>query len=1634
MPFSTIKTDIINEENNRKTIEEELVQLQEDKKILEEKIRKDIATGEGADPTDESTLTTLGTQIGTKQADLTTSLNNMDTHLASYNPLDPWDSAVIGSFDDNTPILLMPVRIETRFEKYTDPNDINDPEKHELWVRIFPDDLAIETHEKLLTQEEKDDGQKFWDIFSTSTDDVEKKNAWNTLCVSQGMERAAYIAKYFETGTPQVDATKKDDWTIQARTRVMPDKFVVYLYHYYDETASSNTPTITHVGNAIPHTLKVGINPNDPNSLDADSNDKIVAGGSEEIKWMIDFDEAIAKGMGMKIPLTLPQYFAGFNRVTVLGIKNVTDENAGQILLQDLFEGHHYTNGFSILKQGINTNNTEDKRSGYSSFEFGNTETYKIEREGVLYNSTNDESLKSDGQRLAEALGIKLSITQNIHGANGYDIRNAMVFNDVMYAGTIGNFCIDSLHPVLSPNVFVAVYNPLVETRKFFREYVSGRGAIPSIRIGTQPYGILPISTKNMDWGSSPDPEAEFYKDMYDLTNTIDESRNSNIGGTTIAGDDADPQQVMADILGRTAVSTEYYQRVGAGAEFIWNQLSIGDNAMEANNWQMEQQNFVNQFQQETGLNFTDTPNILKTNFRPEEEKITKPIVSSKPLSETKPLENHADGTENYIHWIRTSNIADLREQEFTNIGASPNTAPPNALLYDYLRQSILLEYYELACDLAGIPYNDRRQKEFINMEVPRPGIQTEQDPGEGPLPEHILTSGESRWAVFDSTPQGWNETIGQHIDSGMADNNPVAENLLRVKNGLTELETLPTGDLSLLFSELMDVCSYRLDSWKLGIMTTRLKKMRFDPNTGGQKEGIYLGAYGWIEDIKPINRDMVTEDLPAGFPDKTIVEKNDENKGYIHAPSLNQASTAALLRSGYEKKADNSNDKTHEINLSSERVRTAKYIIQGINNGVSLDALLGYEFERGLHDRHSSLFLDKFILPFRDRFKITSTVDSADDVDKDVQASIVQSQNVVNGYSLVKRFIEVGYNATIFSDVDLSNIDQSDATHFNNQKNAVLKELKRLAGISDAVSDLGVAEGAFQVINGNHDAAGALPEALSGGSNTMQVNVTESPKSGLSVTNRIALTIEPIDNSGTTTARAKVEPSLNAWIGEMLPPYNTVECTVSITEEDESITTEAFGLQSLSLEPLDLIHLFGEQLNDDESDLSKLIKSHIRSKVDGSTPSQTMYNFDTPISIDYGTTINSGKHSFKDILPLLKYVRKTVENSKVLSPMDFKNPGSVVEPNSDNFDYAEFYTRVNDAVTNLTNAKNALKIELDTPSDSQILVDNLGIIAQYNVEGAIPECNKPTQDIADFEAAIIDRAKSVLSILTKEYEDTDDTGILDKVSVYNIPSLATPVDTPASNPPVNEYPEFIKKLNEITELIFGKSFKILPHFKFDQEERKVWNDLVSGTTANTLMNDNTDDFALSNWVSGVARVRPKVANLEFVNVLHDTFNSSANCFNYEPVQFPYDGDSAGSDRWMALKVTDDANLKDRRISILFNNTFDYKPIDPATQEHNPICGLLVDEWVEVIPNREQQTGVAFHYDQPNAKAPQCLLLALPQQFTNQWEWVDLLDTVNQTFDDAKKRAQDYEALQESPYGQMSPMNSICIVDGDMTF
>jgi hypothetical protein len=98
--------------------------------------------------------------------------------------------------------------------------------------------------------------------------------------------------------------------------------------------------------------------------------------------------------------------------------------------------------------------------------------------------------------------------------------------------------------------------------------------------------------------------------------------------------------------------------------------------------------------------------------------------------------------------------------------------------------------------------------------------------------------------------------------------------------------------------------------------------------------------------------------------------------------------------------------------------------------------------------------------------------------------------------------------------------------------------------------------------------------------------------------------------------------------------------------------------------------------------------------------------------------------------------------------------------------------------------------------------------------------------------------------------------------------------------------------------------------------------------------------------------------------------------------------------------------------------------VRPLAMENEAImlkCGLLLDEWTEVIPSRDETAGLTFHYDQPNSEPPQTLLLVTPRRFTGRWQWQDLVDTLHETLDMARKRAVEPDQVDGTVYSRFLP-------------
>ncbi|MBK8969722.1 MAG: hypothetical protein IPM36_24310 [Lewinellaceae bacterium] len=401
----------------------------------------------------------------------------------------------------------------------------------ELWIRIFPDEIAIDYHDPAFTSDELEAGKVYWRTIWDEPDGPAlqevKMGLWRSLVLRFGEQRAAYIIRTLEptetipqdnpidaqakTGGPPVTqvvtqlvfpevSIKETAWSKAPVSYVMPDRFVFALYETED-----SAPDLHFGADTVPDVLVAGIDPSDDDALEEAPNGELRVG--PELKWTVDFSDAVAKGMAIQIKLSGPDQ--AFAKIVALGLKTRTVKNADLIehsraLLEKLFTGHHYApGGMAFVPPGTPTNNTSDGDAAYSMFN-EDSASFQTELTGDTFTLAADKAQKADGQVLAEALGLDPALFQHMHQAGGFSSRNAGVMNYCLWQTTLGYFLEEMFafyqtgDHLFNTLTYDKVDNKdllqnLDAIRDYMATHVTGRGALPSIRVGDQPYGFLPI-------------------------------------------------------------------------------------------------------------------------------------------------------------------------------------------------------------------------------------------------------------------------------------------------------------------------------------------------------------------------------------------------------------------------------------------------------------------------------------------------------------------------------------------------------------------------------------------------------------------------------------------------------------------------------------------------------------------------------------------------------------------------------------------------------------------------------------------------------------------------------------------------------------------------------------------------------------------------------------------------------------------------------------------------------------------------------------------------------------------------------------------------------------------------------------
>jgi hypothetical protein len=1011
----------------------------------------------------------------------------------------------------------------------------------------------------------------------------------------------------------------------------------------------------------------------------------------------------------------------------------------------------------------------------------------------------------------------------------------------------------------------------------------------------------------------------------------------------------------------------------------------------------------------ELGITFPQPPPLFRLAFFHDQDQVLDPLVDDIGDNETENISENRQlkavyrtpdpanpGTfipGNYLSWLATCAYDDLKQEKLQDmVGASLPT--PHPLLYRMLRSAVLLSVHDVATRLYAklnvLPLAARREIEIANID-----------------PVRTLT----RWELLDAqigralpALANTQQSVGDWLLHPPGQNRPDAKAIDELRQALQSLAGLPTARLERIFVEHLDLLTYRLDAWQMGCFARRLETIRV--NSGAppgatpdamRNKGLYLGAFGWLEDLRPAPplRKADLTGIPASLHDPQtggeLFEQQD-NGGFIHAPSLNQAVAAAVLRSAYLTHFDQAQPEKMAINLSSTRVRTALSFLDGVRGGQELGALLGYQFERGLHDGYNDPLLNQYIPLFRKRYPLIA--DKITPAAGNAPIETKEARNVLDGYALAETVL-LGDNPLPYPyDVQglPANPNSSQALH-------IKAEVARLAASLDAIADVLLAEGVYQVTQGNFDRAGSSVKTLTEGGMPPDPEIVKTPRSGAAIQQRVSLHLPaaaPAFWPGSQTQRSLVEPALNRWLGERLPAPDKITFRAGWSGSPPAEQTVA----SLSLQPIDLVLITGDELSNQETELEKRLAYVIR---------RAQHDDSLEISFEFmSQSSGQGVYSLFELLPLLRRLRNLVTTARPLSALDYNLPSEVntnpaANLNPQGYDLTDLNNRVQAAANRFTTALTnlAATVPLDAQQNpvlgslhAEAVRNNLMVLSGFGLGDIVPQ-----SAFGDTPAARQSLASQALrSLQLGQQKLANATSALSIAGQTSLPAEAR-----------------VRAYRKAAQEILGSTFNLIPHFKANNpaelQAASAFRDLPAGQ--GLLRFRDSNPLLLDEWLHGAARVRPALANLEQILILSEIETAPAGAL--KPLQLPFRSDHY----WVAGEYPSGPQVTFSPLGE-FLSVIQYLPggsFTPATVQ----SGLLVDEWSEVIPTQVETTGIAVHYNQPSSQPPQTVLLAVTPELTGSWNWAKLEGILNDTLDRTKQRAVEPGQLDHTAFGQLLP-------------
>lgn len=1496
------------------------------------------------------------------------------------------------------PALLLPLRLETKF--------MSTSAGKELWLRIFPDDVAINRHRVNLSRQEVEAGLRFWEACRQKLNDRPTAvGAWRLLAAAFGPHRGAWIAELTKNYTPSA-ATSHPEKPV--RTEIMPDYYEIRLY-----SADGKTFRLIKITNASPQ-LILDVHPN-------------AASVTEALPmWITNFaagtENAISLGVGQKIPLSNAEWTQGFSKIVVLGLNTLSAATPaqGKELVENLFRQHRFSlEGLGVAAPGTPTNNTGSGASGYDPRPDAD-EYYDAAMGTPLFTTTNDPAQKTDGQRLSELLGLAPATFQQVHRAGQTSRRDAEAMNTALFPATLG-FYLEEL--ISSPSLIEGdlITLPIIDAlRDFFVRHVKGRGALPVIRVGKQPYGILPVCDMDKllftqgDWYVPPYKNGnlflpERFWGMLGYLYTKWESIATGVPSVSkLPADVEERSRQFMQIVGLQAHAQQIYLR--QGLQYDSGKLEAFESGMHQTirGWlDSSYSDLINQLNDSwDNWMLNANPASLKMRgfrFLKKQTLLDGPWVAAPDVPKNRVLPNvlslmMVEGNKpvnkpmNYIGWLRNVNLESLYKGA---VEGTETFSGAQSVLYLLLRTAVFQQHWDAAMRI----YEKVKLRDFRMDGLPeywRKKFFKETWPGHD-LPANVS---EADYNFNFSNP-----SILATDDYAEYD---TLSNVQRLAFTYLDRDKLHDGK---------KLKEYKISAIRKGDVLQRSKYREFivgfNPDYNFQVPSLNpLYAYVQAKSRYPFL--FFTLDKKADLDDK--------------------ADTPWVKMSTFLRTASCQN-----IHFPAETAQLKDFYAQ-------MDILARVpvaELER-LMAEHLDLCshrLDAWLLGFASwrlsaqrKANPTGLYVGAYGYLENVKPASGANQRSTNGYVHAPSLDQAVAAAVLRAgDVDAGN---NSALRVNLSSARVRKALEALEGIrnglthdealpnaevKDAVGDLMMAESVYQLVRGNYDRAAAALDALGKGLYPPDPEIVKTPRSGAMLTHRSGLAWARNDTAppgwpATLTPRALADPSFNYWLGSMLgdPAKIVFRCQSASAKKMTEVQISAIGLQ-----PVDLLALANTNYRDSGSQVSIRVLSAA-----GHTTMR--------LNVQYDFAAQAGNPTPDAVFLLLQKIGSLLHMSRVLVPADWTHPAGdpakVAVPD---------LTELRGRLAGMLNTANKWMNDLETAQTTLTLGLQWHEIGKPmpmgpKVKMPFPESNyqglfKLVQQASLFALTPPSTPAAPLSTIANAKALLKQASALMTELSTKLPAFQA-AKAQADNTALPEA-QVLKQSRAAAEALFGGPVVLAPLLTL--KSAKLKSAVADGNlpAATGTLRHAQRPLVMEDWLNGIARVRENMNELENLLLYADALLPDEPAKpRLSPAQLPY----RASDNWVGVEIPpnywqnhtpapnvsypagEEPDRKDK-LSLVFAFPADFSSL-------NQCGGLLSDEWNEIIPDTHQTTGIAFHYNQPNAVAPQNMLLAVHynETLSPNWNTDDLFNCILSAFRLAKVRAVESDMfipLQSKPDG-----------------